>query len=155
MELFNRIEKKTKTRVKISKIKNEDIIKRSILMAHFNSQTTCNNEILEAFGLQGEYMEKSEINSDPLYCTVNSYTCCSNSQIHRSQIQFGKELNRMKNHLEPISEVALVLKTENFVSYLAKNIRHPICSNIIKFNFKKNPFDKNFNLKKFIANIIK
>jgi hypothetical protein len=155
MEVFDSVEKKTRARVKISRIKDQDTIDRAIVMAHFNTQSTCNNELLEAFGLQGEYMEKPEMNTDPLYCTVNSYTCCSNSQVHKSQIQFGIELNRLKRHLEPISELGLIIKTENFVTYMTKNIKHPVCSNIIKLHFGKNPLNKNFKLKKFIAKIIK
>lgn len=136
-----------------SKVKNQNTIKSYLISSGFNRMLKCPNELQRAFGLIGISQDYANANTNPIYCRMNDYYCCSEQQTRESMILFGKALVNLKKNLDPMIEVATIINTEDFIEYINSWLKHPVCTNIINIAFRRNPLDPKFNARKFFYNI--
>lgn len=148
-EIKELIDQKIQRTLSNSKIKDPVSINSFRAYHLLNSSYKCNHQLLTSFGLIGKFFQFAFRNKRAQYCKSNGYSCCSNNQVENSMKVFGKATNNFKKDLEPIIEVAVSLKTENFIKYFSRNIKNPVCNKIIARAFNKDPNTPNFNLKKF------
>lgn len=138
-----------------SRIINENTKQRYKNYHLMNASFKCNNTLLSSFNLIGKFSNYGKLNDKPIYCPSNLYTCCSESQLETSMLTFGKGMVNLRKDLEPIIELSMTLKTKQFVNFISRWHQKPICSNIIKLGFNKDPLGLNFSLKKFVNSLIK
>lgn len=150
-ELQETIEKKlNRVHIGDKKVRENFNLYQTFMMGY-----KCNNELIKAFGLQGLSYEYPKVNSNPLFCSSNSYTCCDNEQVESIKATFGKGLVNLKKNLEPMIELVSAFKTQDFILFMGANSQNPICKNILFSAFGKNITDKNFKMKNFIKKIYK
>jgi hypothetical protein len=65
-------------------------------------------------------------------------------------ISFGKTMVNLRKDIDPIIETMVILKTEHFVNRMGAWLYNPICGNIFKRAYNKDPFSPDFNIKKFL-----
>jgi hypothetical protein len=145
--------KSIKEKLDHSSIVNESVKNKFLMYLGFNSQYRCSNELLTAFGLSGKYNAFGKRNKSRLFCPVNNYTCCSDSQISNSMKQFGHGAVNLKKNLEPIIELAVAFKTEKFINHTIAQLNNPVCSVILDRGFNIKTSSQDFNTKKFFTRI--
>ena len=132
---------------------NKKVMDKLLMDVGFNTEFKCSNELLTVFGLSGKYMTYAKKNKSRLYCPGNFYTCCSDAQIENSMTEFGHAAVNLKKNLEPMIELAVMMKTINFINRAIDQIGNPVCSVILNRAFKTDTRSPEFNAKKFFKNI--
>lgn len=148
-EIFKKYEEIKKK----SRVRNNHTLKSYLISKSFNRLLKCPNELQRAFGLIGISEDFAKNNNNPIYCRQNDYYCCSEQQVRQSMTNFGKASVNLKKNLDPIIEVGTVINSEDFIEYINSWLKHPVCTNIIKMAFDKDPLNPRFNARKFFYNI--
>ena len=141
---------KTALEVEYTSLKSPVTLKKYQIQKGIDTQMTCANELQTAFGLIGKFSKFSTLNHRPIYCPANQYTCCSDSQIESSMTQFGKAMVNLRKNLDPMIEISVIMMTKEFTNFFMRNLKYPICGNIIERAFNKDPRLPTFVPKKFL-----
>ena len=155
VENLDELEEKIENQVRGTSITSDMAINKFILTNGLNIEYECSNELHKSFGLIGKNTPFAVLNKSKVYCEMNNYTCCSDSQIQTSMISFGKGVVNLKKNLEPLIELSIAIKTTKFVETFMASIRHPVCSKILDQAFSIESMNPNTNFKTFFKKIFK